>query len=193
MDLRESFGGERRLFEPSQKDFRIPYIKRAHLHAGSGRQVNCFCSREESVAVLYGSIQDDFIVCCSCERWSGVCPCVSLPSAVAQRCIKGCKQRARNSLLPLLRPSYPHRMSTTPFFLLLLSWLFFLVVSAHALAPPPSAPIHKRADVPPLGFYDPRDQGGSWLTVRLGLRPRYLRFSLIPIKFSASLSFSVVL
>lgn len=54
-------------------------------------------------------------------------------------------------------------MSITPFFLLLLAWPF-LAVSAQ----PPSR--HKRSNVPPLGFYDPRSNGGSWLTVRLRLR-----------------------
>ncbi|KAF8491163.1 hypothetical protein F5888DRAFT_1795859 [Russula emetica] len=54
-------------------------------------------------------------------------------------------------------------------FLLLLSWLFLQAVSAHPLASPSSAPSrHKRYDsrndVPSLGFYDPHDNGGSWLT-----------------------------
>ncbi|KAI0276793.1 hypothetical protein BGY98DRAFT_983817 [Russula aff. rugulosa BPL654] len=52
-------------------------------------------------------------------------------------------------------------------FLLLLSWLFLQAVSAHPLASPPSAPRHKRdnsRNVPTLGFYDPRANGGSWLT-----------------------------
>ncbi|KAF8466555.1 hypothetical protein DFH94DRAFT_780526 [Russula ochroleuca] len=53
-------------------------------------------------------------------------------------------------------------MSSTPFLLLLLSWPFLLSVSA--LAPPAPALRHKRSNSPPLGFYDPRNNGGSWLT-----------------------------
>ena len=60
-------------------------------------------------------------------------------------------------------------------FLLLLPWLFLPAVSANPLTSPPSPPKHKRdssGNVPSLGFYDPRDNGGSWLTVRLRL-PQY--------------------
>jgi hypothetical protein len=56
-------------------------------------------------------------------------------------------------------------------FLLLLSWL--QAISAHPLVSPPLAPRHKRdntRNVPSLGFYDPHENGGSWLTVRLRLR-----------------------
>jgi len=57
-------------------------------------------------------------------------------------------------------------MSVTAFFLLLLSWpLPILVSSAHLNGHP--HPLAARASVPPLGFYDPRDRNGSWLTVRL--------------------------
>jgi hypothetical protein len=31
--------------------------------------------------------------------------------------------------------------------------------------------IAARSNVPPLGFYDPRDHGGSWLTVRASVPP----------------------
>ena len=77
-------------------------------------------------------------------------------------CSKG-RMLCAHISLSLLRPSSPHRMSITPFFLLFLAWPF-LAVSAQ----PPSR--HKRNNVPPLGFYDPRSGGGSWLTVRLPLR-----------------------
>ncbi|KAH9976550.1 hypothetical protein BJV74DRAFT_861849 [Russula compacta] len=54
-------------------------------------------------------------------------------------------------------------MSAIAFFLLLLSWPFFVAVSAYP-NPPPSSPFAKRSNVPPQGFYDPREHGGSWLT-----------------------------
>ena len=61
-------------------------------------------------------------------------------------------------------------MSVTAFFLLLLSWpLLIAVASAHPNGHPPR-PLAARGtsrNVPPLGFYDPRDRSGSWLTVRL--------------------------
>ena len=67
-------------------------------------------------------------------------------------------------------PPFPNRMSITAFFLLLLSWpLPIAVSSAHPNGHPPH-PLAARAssrNVPPLGFYDPRDHNGSWLTVRL--------------------------
>ena len=85
---------------------------------------------------------------------------------VAPRCIKAV---VCTHLLPL-RTSSPFRMSSTPFLLLLLSWTFLLSVSANPLAPPSPAPRHRRSNSPPLGFYDPRNNGGSWLTVRLRLR-----------------------
>jgi hypothetical protein len=62
-------------------------------------------------------------------------------------------------------------MSLTALFLLLLSWpLLVAVSSAHPNAAGPPRPLAARdsdsRSVPPLGFYDPRDHGGSWLTVR---------------------------
>ena len=61
------------------------------------------------------------------------------------------------------------------FLLLLLSWPL-LVTSIHPRDfPPNAAAIAARGNsrnVPPLGFYDPRDQGGSWLTVRACVRAR---------------------
>lgn len=58
-------------------------------------------------------------------------------------------------------------MSATAAFLLLLSWPL-LVTSMH-LRGPPSSPLNvvvrsSSRNVPPQGFYDPRDQGGDWLT-----------------------------
>jgi hypothetical protein len=64
-------------------------------------------------------------------------------------------------------------MSVTTLFLLLLPWpLLVALSSAHPnAAEPHSRPLAARdsnsRNVPPLGFYDPRDHGGSWLTVRL--------------------------
>ncbi len=65
-------------------------------------------------------------------------------------------------------------MSVTAFFLLLLSWALLAAVS---LAQPngsggsPFAARGNSRNVPPQGFYDPRDHNGSWLTVRLRLGP----------------------
>jgi hypothetical protein len=68
-------------------------------------------------------------------------------------------------------PPFPIRMSVTAFFLLLLSWpLPIAFSSANPNGHPPHPLLTARAsyrNVPPLGFYDPRDHNGSWLTVRL--------------------------
>lgn len=67
---------------------------------------------------------------------------------------------------PLLHDS-THRMSGTAVFLLLLSWpLFASSRSLHGRTPSPLNIAARGKNVPPLGFYDPRDHGGSWLTVR---------------------------
>ncbi|KAI0282454.1 hypothetical protein BC826DRAFT_284798 [Russula brevipes] len=61
-------------------------------------------------------------------------------------------------------------MSITAFFLLLLSWPHLAAVSAH----PPPRPFARRASnrsVPSQGFYNPRDNGGSWLTQVNGTFP----------------------
>lgn len=60
-------------------------------------------------------------------------------------------------------------MSATAAFLLLLSWP--LVISSmrpHARTPNPLNIVARSnsRNIPPLGFYDPRDHGGGWLTVR---------------------------
>jgi hypothetical protein len=78
--------------------------------------------------------------------------------------------------VPPVRLPLPPRMSVTPFFLLLLSWLLRIAASsAHPDAADPPRPLAARDSnshsVPPLGFYDPRDRGGSWLTVRLTRPP----------------------
>jgi hypothetical protein len=112
------------------------------------------CSRGHRGSVHY---------CCLC--FALVCHCRGV---VAPRASKAPLTCARTTLCS----SSPHRMSLSHF-LLLLSWLFLQAVSAHPLASPPSAPRHKRdnsRNVPTLGFYDPRANGGSWLTVRLRLR-----------------------
>ena len=90
-------------------------------------------------------------------------PCVTLPRV---RRVASKTTLCAYISLSLLRPSTPHRMSVTPFFLLLLAWPL-LAVAAH----PPSR--HKRSNSPPLGFYDPRNNGGSWLTVRLRLHASF--------------------
>ncbi|KAN0135338.1 hypothetical protein V8E53_006903 [Lactarius tabidus] len=58
-------------------------------------------------------------------------------------------------------------MSATAVFLLLLSWpLFASSRSLHGRTPSPLniAARSSSRNVPPLGFYDPRDRNGSWLT-----------------------------
>ncbi|KAH9057400.1 hypothetical protein EDB87DRAFT_1107538 [Lactarius vividus] len=59
-------------------------------------------------------------------------------------------------------------MSATAAFLLLLSWPLFVTSSTDPRGLPPS-PLNivvrsSSRNVPPQGFYDPRDHGGSWLT-----------------------------
>jgi hypothetical protein len=90
----------------------------------------------------------------------------------------------------------PPRMFVTTFFLLLLSWPLFdqvAVSSAHPNDAEPPRPLAARDSnshsVPPLGFYDPRDHGGAWLTVRLNTSfplPPPSSLSLLPVSGEAT-------
>ena len=63
-------------------------------------------------------------------------------------------------------------MSVTAFFLLLLSWALLAAVSLAQPNGSGASPFAARGNsrnVPPQGFYDPRDHNGTWLTVRLTL------------------------
>ena len=111
---------------------------------------------------------------CPCHWHTPIAPpaCLYLPEAAPTNTnVAHTHTRTHRSFDPT-RPSYsplPNRMSVTAFFLLLLSWPLLVAVSlAHPNGRPPH-PLAARANsrnVPPLGFYDPRDHNGSWLTVR---------------------------
>ena len=73
----------------------------------------------------------------------------------------------KTTCLPHTARPPTHRMSATTVFLFLLSWpLFASSRSLHGRTPSPLNIAARGRNVPPLGFYDPRDHGGSWLTVR---------------------------